>query len=287
MVDAERASEGGIPVSAGHSSGNGDLLSVDGLSVSFGAVKAVDEVAFEVGHGELFAVIGPNGAGKTTILNCLSGLCRPNAGSIRFDGRELAGRPPEQIATAGVGRTFQNIELFEALSVLDNLLLGRHARMGYGPLRSLVFSPRARREERRHRRRVEEIIDFLELEAYRQQPVASLAYGVQKRVELGRALASEPRLLLLDEPVAGMNREETEDMARYILDVQESLDVTIVLIDHHMGLVMDLADRILVVDFGQPVALGTPAQIQSNPDVIRVYMGGERSSATADSTQEG
>ncbi|NJP35138.1 ABC transporter ATP-binding protein [Micromonospora thermarum] len=249
------------------------ILTFDDVRLAFAGVRAIDGVSFTVGRQELFAVIGPNGAGKTSIFNVLSGVYRPQAGRVVFDGVDLIGRRPHEIAALGLARTFQNVELFANLTVLENLLLGRHHHIRYGPLSALLWRGRARREELAARAAVEEIVDFLELEQWRRMPVGLLPYGVQKRVELGRALAMEPKLLLLDEPVGGMNLEETEDMARYILDVREELGIPMVLVEHDMGLVMDLADRVLVVDFGQPVATGTPAEIQHHPDVIRAYLG--------------
>jgi branched-chain amino acid transport system ATP-binding protein len=228
-----------------------------------------------VAANELFALIGPNGAGKTSLLNCLSGVYRPQAGSIRFLGRELTGMSPHKIAHLGLARTFQNVELFENLTVLDNLMLGRHAHVRYGTLRAFLYLGRAAREESRHRRVVEEIVDFLEIEPYRKQLVGLLPFGIKKRVELGRALAMEPQLLVLDEPVAGMNVEETEDMARFVLDIREELEIPIVLVEHDMSVVMDLADRVLVLDFGLPIALGAPREVQDDPEVIRAYLGEE------------
>ena len=243
------------------------------VHLSFAGVRAIDGVSFEVGEHELFAIIGPNGAGKTSIFNVLSGVYRPQSGRVVFDGVNLVGKRPHAIAAAGLARTFQNVELFANLTVLDNLMLGRHNHIRYGPLAAIAWFGRARREEVANRAAVEDIIDFLELERWRRLPVGLLPFGVQKRVELGRALAMGPKLLLLDEPVGGMNLEETEDMARYILDIRDELDIPIILVEHDMGLVMDLADRVLVVDFGHPVATGTPAEIQHNPDVIRAYLG--------------
>lgn len=250
-----------------------EILRFTDVRLSFAGVRAIDGVSFTVGRQELFAVIGPNGAGKTSIFNVLSGVYRPQSGQVIFDGVNLVGRRPHQIAALGLARTFQNVELFANLTVLENLLLGRHHHIRYGPLAAVLWRGRARRAELAARAAVEEIVDFLELEQWRRMPVGLLPYGVQKRVELGRALAMEPKLLLLDEPVGGMNLEETEDMARYILDVREELGIPVVLVEHDMGLVMDLADRVLVVDFGQPVATGTPAEIQHHPDVIRAYLG--------------
>ena len=254
------------------------ILRFSDVHLSFAGVQALAGVSFEVGPKELFAVIGPNGAGKTSIFNVLSGIYRPHRGSVRFLGEQLVGQPPHRIAGLGMSRTFQNIELFENLTVIDNLMLGRHHHVRYGVFSAILWTGRARRDEIGHRAVVEDIIDFLEIERYRKQPVGLLPYGIQKRVELGRALALGPRLLLLDEPVAGMNLEETEDMARFILDIRDELDIPMILVDHDMGLVMDLADRVLVLDFGKPIALDTPEEIQRNPEVIRAYLGEEHAS---------
>ncbi len=251
------------------------LLVFDQVRLSFAGVVAVDGVSFNVNQGELFAIIGPNGAGKTSIFNCLNGVYRPQEGSIALDGTSLLTMKPNKIAGLGVARMFQNIELFSNLTTLDNILLGRNLHMRAGILSAAVYAGRAKREETEHRRRAEEIIDFLEIAQYRKSLVGMLPYGVQKRVELGRALAMDPSLLLLDEPVAGMNLEETEDMARFILDIQEELEITMILVEHDMGLVMDIADRIMVIDFGRRIAEGTPSEIQKNPDVIRAYLGEE------------
>lgn len=244
------------------------------VRLRFAGVTAIDGVSFTL-HNELFAIIGPNGAGKTSIFNCLSGVYRPQEGTIRFLGAGIVGMPPHEIARRGVARTFQNVELFENLTVVDNLMLGRHHSISYGPLAAMVYLGRARREELRHREVVEEIIDFLEIEAYRRHQVGLLPYGIKKRVELGRALAMEPRLLLLDEPVAGMNLEETEDMARFVLDIRDELGIPIILVEHDMGLVMDIADRVLVMDFGRPIATGAPEVVRKDPNVIRAYLGEE------------
>ncbi|NEA36755.1 ABC transporter ATP-binding protein [Streptomyces sp. SID13031] len=251
------------------------VLTFDDVLLEFSGVTALNGVSFAVGAGELFAVIGPNGAGKTSIFNVLSGVYRPQRGSVRFGEQDLIGLRPHAIARLGIARTFQNIELFSNLTVLDNLMLGRHHHHPYGVLAAFGRLGKARRNELANRRAVEEIVDFLELAQWRRMPVGLLPYGVQKRVELGRALASEPKLLLLDEPVAGMNLEETEDMARFILDIRDELGLPMVMVEHDMGLVMDLADRIMVVDFGRPIRTGKPREVATDPDVVRAYLGEE------------
>ncbi|MET7463646.1 ABC transporter ATP-binding protein [Nonomuraea sp. NPDC005501] len=260
---------------------SGPVLAVEDVHLSFAGVTAIDGVTFHVRPAELLAVIGPNGAGKTSVFNVLSGVYRPQRGRVTFLGEDLLAHPPHRIAAMGMARTFQNVELFHNLTVLDNLMLGRHHHFRYGAAAAVLWLGRARRAELAARARVEEIVDFLELEPWRRHPVRLLPYGVQKRVELGRALAMEPRLLLLDEPVAGMNLEETEDMARFVLDVRDELGVPIVMVEHDMGLVMDLADRVLVLDFGRPVALGTPAEVRRDPAVIQAYLGGAYPGGTA------
>jgi branched-chain amino acid transport system ATP-binding protein len=257
------------------------LLEVENVSLSFAGVRALDEVSLSVKPGELVAVIGPNGAGKTSLFNCISGAYRPQKGAIRFDGKPIAGMPPHAIAALGIGRMFQNLALFEHLTVLDNLLVGRHHTYRSSLLADLFFTRKTQTEEVAQRKHVEELIDFLDLERWRKTPAVVLPYGVRKRVELGRALAMEPRLLLLDEPAAGLNHEETEDMARFILDVRAELGITQVLIEHDLGLVMDLADRVTVLDFGRKIAEGAPDEVSRDPRVVEAYTGVGRQEGAA------
>lgn len=250
------------------------LLEVSGLTLGFGGVKALNGVSFEVAEGSITSVIGPNGAGKTSLFNSISGFYKPQQGSIRFQGRDITATHPPERAKMGLARTFQNIALFRGMTVLDNIKLGHHAHMHTSVLDALWYFGRARREEMELRRHVEEkIIDFLEIDAIRKAPVAALSYGLQKRVELARALAMQPKILMLDEPVAGMNREETEDMARFILDVRQEWGVTILMVEHDMSMVMDISDHVVVLNFGQVIAAGLPHDVQANPEVAAAYLG--------------
>jgi branched-chain amino acid transport system ATP-binding protein len=252
-------------------------LRIQGVSKHFGGVQAVAGVSLDVRRGEVLSVIGPNGAGKTSLLNMISGFYHPDRGSIALDGQDITHRPASEIAALGVARTFQNIALFRGMTVLDNLMLGRHVRMKSGVLSCLVYWGLAQKEEVAHRRRVEDIIDFLKIQDLRRRPTGSLAYGLQKRVELGRALALEPKVLLLDEPMGGCNHEEKEDIARFVLDVNQEWRTTIILIEHDMGVVMDISDRVAVLDMGQKIAEGTPDQVRANPQVIKAYLGDPKS----------
>jgi branched-chain amino acid transport system ATP-binding protein len=250
------------------------LLDVRNVTLTFAGVRALDHVSLAVPTGSLFSVIGPNGAGKTSLFNCLSGVYRPDAGSVWLDGADITGQAPHRIASRGIARTFQNLGLFDDMTVLDNMLVGRHHLFGARWWQDLLWSRRTREEEVHHRGKVEELIDFLDLEAYRWTPVGALPYGVRKRVELGRALSMDAKLLLLDEPAAGRNQEERQDLARYLLDIREELGITQILIEHELRFVLELADRIAVLDFGRKIAEGTPVEIAADPHVAEAYVGG-------------
>ncbi len=249
------------------------LLSVEGVSLAFGGVKALQDVSFDVRAREVRAIIGPNGAGKSSMLNVINGVYHPQKGRIRFREKEFSDMDSHQAAALGIARTFQNIALFKGMTVLDNIMTGRNLKMRCGFLEQALWIGRARREELEHRRAAEEVIDFLEIQHIRKTPVGRLAYGLQKRVELGRALAAEPTLLLLDEPMAGMNLEEKQDMCRFILDVNDHFGTTLVLIEHDMGVVMDISDRVVVLDYGKKIADGIPEEIKNNQSVIDAYLG--------------
>jgi branched-chain amino acid transport system ATP-binding protein len=260
-------------VSALSQAGPRPLLEVQGVSVRFGALLALNRVSLQIGRGEIVAIIGPNGAGKTTLLNVISGFYHPYEGRIAFEGRERTRLAPPDVAALGIARTFQNVALFKGMTVLDNIMTGRLLKMRGSFLLEAVYWGPARRQELEHRAFVERIIDFLEIQAIRKTPAGRLPYGLQKRVELARALAAEPTLLLLDEPTAGMNVEEKEDMCRFVLDVNSEFDTTIALIEHDMGVVMDISDRVAVLDYGQKIADGPPEQVRKDQGVLDAYLG--------------
>jgi branched-chain amino acid transport system ATP-binding protein len=253
----------------------GYLLDVQSVSVRFGGVRALSDVSLQVKKSEVFSIIGPNGAGKTSMLNCISGRYKPASGDILYRGQSLLRRSINDRAKLGIGRTFQNLALFGHMSVLNNILVGRHHLMRNNFLTGMAYWLGAEREELEHRRRVEDIIDFLEIQDVRNEPAGTLSYGYRKRIELARAIAIEPELILLDEPMAGMNLEEKEDMARYVLDLNKEFGMTIVMIEHDMGVVMDLSDRVIVLDFGKVIAAGTPDEVTANEHVKRAYLGEE------------
>ena len=249
------------------------ILDLQNISLRFGGVKALTDISFEVREHEIRAIIGPNGAGKSSMLNVINGVYHPQEGAIVFHGRERKKMNPHRAARQGIARTFQNIALFKGMTVLDNIMTGRITRMRANIVEHALWLGRAKREELEHRKKVEEVIDFLEIQHIRKTPVSRLPYGLQKRVELGRALAAEPSMLLLDEPMAGMNVEEKQDMCRFILDVNDQLGTTIVLIEHDMGVVMDISDRVVVLDYGKKIGDGVPDEVRSDPDVIKAYLG--------------
>ena len=251
------------------------VLSFKDVTLKFGGITALNSVSFEVNPGELYAIIGPNGAGKTSIFNCISGIYRPTEGNVTYGTSSIPELRPDQVANLGIARTFQNIELFENMTVIDNILFGAHSQLNYGAISSLFYTKKVRNSEREAREIAEDIIDFLEIEQYRYSYILSLPYGVQKRVELGRALAMNPEIVLLDEPAAGMNSEETEDIARFIIDLHEERKKTIILVDHDMNMVMDIAQRVMVLNFGEKLAEGTPKEIVVDENVIEAYLGGK------------
>ena len=249
------------------------ILDIKNISLRFGGVKALTDISFDVREHEIRSIIGPNGAGKSSMLNCINGVYTPSEGSITFRGKTFSHMNSRQVAEMGVARTFQNLALFKGMSVIDNIMTGRNLQIKSGILMQALRLGPAQREEIRHREFVEHIIDFLEIQAYRKTPVGQLPYGLQKRVDLGRALAMQPQVLLLDEPMAGMNVEEKQDMCRFILDVNDEFGTTIVLIEHDMGVVMDISDRVVVLDYGKKIGDGAPDEVRSNEDVIRAYLG--------------
>jgi branched-chain amino acid transport system ATP-binding protein len=252
------------------------FFAVKNLTMTFGGLKALDNVSFEIQKGEIYAIIGPNGAGKTTLFNCINGIYPPTDGTIIFNDKNIRGKKPDKIAKAGIARTFQNIELFSNMNTMENIMLGRHLFMKTGLFRGgLMWGKKsfAGREEIANRRKVEQIIDLLELQTFRNKFVGALPYGIQKKIELGRALAAEPELLLLDEPCAGMNSEEKQDVVFWIKDIQDELGITILLIEHDMNMVMDISNTILALNFGRPIALGTPDEVSSHPEVLKAYLG--------------
>jgi branched-chain amino acid transport system ATP-binding protein len=256
-----------------------NVFQAEDIAVSFGGIRAVDGVSFGVREGEVFSIIGPNGAGKTTIFNLISRIYNPSQGKLSFLGKNITNTPAHEVAGLGIARTFQNIELFPNASVLQNLLIGRHSHAYVGLLGQFAFLPSVRRAEIAHREKVEEVISFLELQRYRDQLIANLPYGVRKIIELGRALCTEPKLLLLDEPSSGLNTEETEGMGHWITDIKRDLGITVIMVEHDMSLVSAVSDRVMALNYGRVLAMGTSAEVQSDPEVIRAYIGGEPETA--------
>ena len=250
-----------------------ESLKFNNVTLKFGGITALNDISFEVKPKTLYSIIGPNGAGKTSIFNCISGIYRPTEGTVTYGENKINDLRPDEVASLGIARTFQNIELFENMTVLDNILIGCHRQLDYGPVSSLLFSKKVRINELEARKIAEEIIDFLEIEQFRSSYIMSLPYGVQKRVELGRALAMNPDMLLLDEPAAGMNNEETEDIARFIIDIHEEMKKTIIMVDHDMNMVMDIAEEVMVLNFGEKLAEGVPTEIVKDKQVIDAYLG--------------
>jgi branched-chain amino acid transport system ATP-binding protein len=250
-------------------------LKIEGITLTFGGLAALSNVSMDIEPGLITSIIGPNGAGKTSLLNCISGFYHPTSGEIYYKDRKLSKASPHQVSSMGIARAFQNLELFSGMTVLDNLLLARHQNLHYNTLQAMFFFGKASREESKNRRYVEEIIDFMELEPYRKHAVGNLSYGIQKRVEVARALTLEPALLLLDEPMAGMNIEEKEDMVRFVIDIQQERDATVVLVEHDLGVVMDISDQIHVLDFGELIGSGSPEEVVKIPKVVEAYIGEE------------
>ena len=270
--DMAQACDAAAAVDSGRQIGE-VILDLQNISLSFGGVKALTDISFNVREHEIRSIIGPNGAGKSSMLNVINGVYHPQQGNIVFHGETRRDMDPHKAASQGIARTFQNIALFKGMSVLDNIMTGRNLQMKCGLLAHALYWGRAQREEIEHRVKVEEVIDFLEIQSIRKTPVGRLPYGLQKRVELGRALAAEPSMLLLDEPMAGMNVEEKQDMCRFILDINDQFGTTIVLIEHDMGVVMDISDRVVVLDYGKKIGDGSPDEVKNNPEVIAAYLG--------------